>query len=446
MKKNTDLIAHHLLWRGLYFFSVLLINIGIARFFAADKSGQIFYIVNNLSLILLLVSISLESGAAYYIASGKLEASAMARFCLIWTAGASGIALTGWWIVGMISHSTYFAWPDFVLSSFLFIAGVLLTTYFTAIFYALKEFGIPNKILCAVNALLIFLLITGRNNPFIRDHFLGIYFSSFFLQGILLGIFFFRKHDGQFISPFPSGAIMKNVFRYSLTALLANGLYFLVNRADYWFVQYYCSANDLGNYIQASKLGQMLLILPSILGSTLFPIFSSGLKTGNTPDLTAVIRILLWINGAICLLFLCLGWYVFPRVFGSSFSNLYLLFVLLIPGILSFTMNYPLAAWFSANNRMGINIRGSILTLAVVCTGDFLILPKTGVLFAPIISSTGYFCFYCYTVYMYRKSYPVPWNEFFLIRKSDLGRISRLTGKKILEPPAIFPMGTNKNI
>ncbi len=54
MKKTSALVLHHIVWRGLYFFSVLLLNIGIARFFAAEKSGQIFFIVNNLALILLI--------------------------------------------------------------------------------------------------------------------------------------------------------------------------------------------------------------------------------------------------------------------------------------------------------------------------------------------------------------------------------------------------------
>src|SRR5450432_1403158 len=116
MKTNTTLILNHVLWRGLYFFSVLLINIGIARFFAAEKSGQIFFIVNNLALVLLIVSISLESGATYYIAIGKLEASLMANFCLIWATGASLIALTGWGAVLYLDRSVYLENPIFLAS------------------------------------------------------------------------------------------------------------------------------------------------------------------------------------------------------------------------------------------------------------------------------------------------------------------------------------------
>jgi hypothetical protein len=123
-----------------------------------------------------------------------------------------------------------------------------------------------------------------------------------------------------------------------------------------------------------------------------------------------------------------------------------LLFILLIPGILAFTLNYPLAAWFSAHNRMGTNIRGTLIALVVITAGDLLILPKSGVLFAPIISSAGYLCFYGYTVFVYRQTHSVPWNEFFLIRKSDIDRFIRMTGKKFLDSAAANPLVSNKNI
>jgi O-antigen/teichoic acid export membrane protein len=436
MKKNSTLVLQHMLWRGLYFFSVLLVNIWIARFFAAEKSGQLFYIVNNLAFILLLASISLESGATYYIASGSLDAIVMARFCQVWATAASLVAFFMWWSVMYFSHSIYSKDTGFLFASFLFIAGVLYTTYFTALFYAKKEFGLPNKILFLVNTLLIALLVFGRKYTAIRAHFILIYFSSFFLQGVFLKIFFTRKNPSTEGTMLPSLSVLKPVIRYSLLALTANLIYFLVNRIDYWFVEYFCSAKDLGNYIQASKLAQMLLILPAILGATVFPIFSSQNKSGNETQLTAVIRVLFFINGGICLLILCFGWYIIPLVFGSSFNNMYLLFVLLIPGILSITMNYPMAAWFSSSRRIGINIRGAVLALIVISAGDLLMLPRYGIIVAPVMSSAGYFCYYCYTVYTYRKEYAVPWKDFLLIRKSDLNRIRLSVSNKM---PETFP-------
>jgi len=428
MKKNSSHVLQHMLWRGLYFFSILLINIWIARYFAAEKSGQIFYIVNNLALVLLIASISLESGATYYVASGKLDASLMANFCLVWATGISLIAAAGWGIILYLMHSVYLQNPVFLVSSFFFILGILFTTYFTALFYAKKEFGLPNKILFFVNIFLIVFLVLGKNNTTIRSQFIEIYFFCFFLQGMLLRVFFFRRYTYTGKQMFPDRPILKMVIRYSLFALVANLVYFLVNRMDYWFVEYYCSAKDLGNYIQASKLAQMLVILPAILGSTLFPLFSSQEKSGSQSQLTIVMRVLFWTNTGICLLILATGWYFIPLLFGVSFDMMYLLFALLIPGILCMTMNYPLSAWFSAANRIGVNLRGALLALTVICAGDLFVLPHAGIMAAPIINSAGYISYYCYAVYVYRKEHTVSWKEFLLIRKSDLFRIRQSIG------------------
>lgn len=437
MKRNANLILHHILWRGLYFISVLILNIFIARFFAAEKSGQVFYIVNNLSFILLLFSMSLESGAGYYLASGSLRSAALARFCLLWATFASLLAAFSWWAILYYSNSVYLRQTGFLSASFLFILGVLYTTYFTALFYAKKEFGLPNKILSVVNVLLIILLIAGRFSPIVHHHFILIYFSGFFLQGLLLTVFFFtRDYTILGRNTSISAAMLKKITQYSLTALLANVIYFLVNRIDYWFVEYFCSAKDLGNYIQASKLGQMLLVLPGILGATLFPIFTSRKNYGSTKELSAVTRTLFWINTIACVLILSVGWFIFPFVFGKSFNEMYLLFVFLIPGVLAFTMNYPLAAWFSASKRIGVNVRGGLIALSIICLGDIFILPRLGIFSASLISSAGYLCFFIYTLFIYTREFKLSPSRLLLIRKSDINLLRESLGIKIPESNA----------
>jgi O-antigen/teichoic acid export membrane protein len=443
MKTNTNLILQHILWRGLYFFSVLLLNIGIARLFAAEKSGQIFFIVNNLALLLLLVSISLESGATYFIASERLDVSPMAHFCALWALCASGVALVIWYWVLHITRASYSGNPGFLLTSFLFILGVLFTSYFTALFYALKQFVVPNRILLSVNGIMIaFMLLAGRQEYF-REHFIGIYFFSFFLQGMALMIFYFARNSTASSDFFPSRPLLKKVLVYSLAALLANGIYFLVNRMDYWLVQYYCSGSDLGNYIQASKLAQLLLILPSILGSALFPIFSAQAKSGHYFQVTASVRILLWINLGFCFFFLCLGRYLFPLLFGGSFDKMYLLFVWLIPGILCVTLNYPVAAWFSARKRIDVNIKGALVAVVFIALGDGLLLPRGGVQFAPIISSLGYLIFFIYSIHMYGRENDIQWKDLLLIRKSDILHIRQAMGSKA--PDSVIPSSDIQN-
>lgn len=431
MKRTANLIVQHLLWRGLYFFSVLILNILISRLFAAEKSGQIFYIINNLSFVLLLVSMSLESGAVFFISSGKLDGLQMARFFVIWTLFAATVAASLWWLGLHFTGSAFSRNSGFLVASLLFIGGVLMTSFFNALFYAKQQFGLSNKILFGVNLTLIVLLVSGSHCELVSKHFLLLYFFTYFLQGLLLMLVFFIWYPEKKISGLPASPVVKKVFRYAAVALAANVIYFLVNRMDYWFVERYCSARDLGNYIQASKLGQMMLIVPSILAATLFPLLSSREQINEGKQLQSIIRTLLWLNVCICLPLICFGSFLFPAVFGRSFDNMYRLFILLIPGILAFTANYPLAAWFSARDRIGINITGSILALLVILAGDLLVLPRAGVLAASCTSSVGYFCYYCYTLMMYRKENASPLKDFLIIRKNDLQWIFRLMKNKI---------------
>jgi O-antigen/teichoic acid export membrane protein len=440
MKKTTHVVVQHLLWRGLYLLSVLFLNIWIARFFAAEKSGQIFYIVNNLAFLLLVVSLSLESGSTFYIASGKIDAAAMAGFCSVWAFVASLLATAGWATILYLMDSSLIKEAGFLSISFLFIIGVLLSTYFTALFYAEKEFGLPNKMLFVVNAFLIILLMAYKGQPLIRLYFVRIYFFTFFLQGLLLMILFFHKKFQTGSFRIPQRPMLKKIIRYSLAALLANCIYFLVNRIDYWFVQFYCSPAELGNYVQASKLAQMLFLIPGILGASLFPIFASSEKSENAEQVISVMRILLLINGVVCFIIICVGWYFIPVIFGPSFNHMYLLFVILVPGILCVTMNYPMAAWFSADNRVRINIRGSMLALTIICVGDVLLLPHYGIKVAAIMSSAGFLSYYCYTVSTYRKEFPHPWRAFLIIRRSDIMRIRQVIGNKIQDPGTENPI------
>ena len=67
------------------------------------------------------------------------------------------------------------------------------------------------------------------------------------------------------------------LFRYCAMAFVGNIIYFLLYRVDYWFVENYCTPEQLGNYIQVSKLGHLFLIVPTILASAVFPITSGSM-------------------------------------------------------------------------------------------------------------------------------------------------------------------------
>jgi O-antigen/teichoic acid export membrane protein len=438
MKRNSSLILNHILWRGFYFFSVLLLNICIARFFAAEKSGQIFYIVNNLSLILLGVSLSLESGTIYFISSGKLNAIEMGRFCILWTLVASALAF-GIWRLPFVLNPDRLQDSHLSLAVLLFITGVLLTSFFSALHYSKQQFALPNKLLLIINAAFILFLMAGHNFNWVRGNFMLLYFSSFFIQGILLLISFFINVHEENKKGFPPWSVLKITLQYSLIALSGNLIYFLVKRMDYWFVKKYCSANDLGNYIQASKLGQLLMVIPSILGTTLFALVAAG----ENNNIKKVVRVLLWINIIISGFLALTGYWLFPFLFGKSFQSMYVIFLLLIPGLLCLTANFPLAAFNSGNNLLKRNIAGSFFALLSIMAGDYFILPRLGVWSAALISSIGYIVYFIYILLLYRKDHMFRASDFLIIRKTDITRLltplKNFSGRSTIPEEIKFP-------
>ena len=78
-------IGQHFLWRGLYLVSVFVINLMMARILGASDSGQFYLLLNNLSLIVLLMGFSLESALVYFSAEGKIAPQKLFTLTIVWS-------------------------------------------------------------------------------------------------------------------------------------------------------------------------------------------------------------------------------------------------------------------------------------------------------------------------------------------------------------------------
>ena len=425
-----QVIIQHVFWRGLYFFSVFVLNVLISRYFKAEGSGWIFYVINNLSFLLLIISFSLESGCAYYAAKGDISLQKISLFCLFWSLLATIVSLTV--LVGFFPslYPDAASRPEFILGCSCYILGVLLTTYFVSLFFAKQFFKLPNIILLTVNMILIIVIMTFQKTSSFPKHFVFIYFLSFLLQGSLMALAFFFQFRGWKGLELPWGNELKKIFRYSLLALTVNITFFLVYRVDYWFVKRFCSPADLGNYIQVSKIGQVLVLIPSIIASTIFPFVSGGQKEEVQNVLKILTRILLFGIGTLSILLALVGKWAFPFIFGQSFSEMHALFLLLIPGILAIAAHYPLTAYFAGKQMIGVNIRGAFCALAIIVTGDLLFIPVWGVKAAPLVSSVGYATYYLYVLFVFRKLYPASLFDFFVVKKTDINFFKKILHEK----------------
>lgn len=427
--KLSNLIYQSIVWRGLYFVSVLVLNIMIARYYEASDSGLIYFIVNTFALVVTISSLSMESGVAYYTASESVALSRLANFSVCWTLISTilvfiilqaGIYLKV--LPGSYSKQFY--------PAVCYVAGCMLVNFFTAAFYSKKNFELPNKILALINLGLIVLLPFSQGNLIDSQMYIHIYFTGFLIQGLGTALSFYVKYGKWTLFDFPVKDDLMRIMRYGMTAFLANFFFFLVYRIDYWFVEYYCSPAALGNYIQVSKLAQTLFILPSIVASAVFPSTVNTQEKDIAKKIAIVSRFLLLLYCCICLVLAACGYWLFPFVFGNTFSEMFIPFLLLVPGILALVMLYPVAAFYAGVKKIRINIAALLISLVVIIAGNWIFTPRYGINAAAIISSAGYIVYHIFLIYWFTNDTLTSSGRFYKINQSDLIRVKQVILRK----------------
>ena len=215
---------------------------------------------------------------------------------------------------------------------------------------------------------------------------------------------------------------------------MANLIFFLVYRIDYWFVHNNpatCTESDLGNYIQVSKLGQLFLIVPQIIASVIFP------QSAGTVDRAEINKAVMIIARLFSQMFLVIiiitalfGRQLFTWVFGETFNRMQAPFIIIMPGIFCLSVLALLSAYFSGKGNLKTSVVGAAIALAVVVVGDYILVPMYGIIGAAIISTVGYFVNLLYPLMRFYKDYSLSWGDFFRWKKDDYHwLLSLITGK-----------------
>ena len=402
----NKLLQQSLLWRGFCFFTLLIVNVLMSRFLHSDGGGRIYYLTNFFSLILLLASLSMESGYTFYASSLKIDRHKLAWFSILWT------VIVGIIVALLVNNYFYklsgtnsFTKEDYLLYSLEYICGILLMNFFSVLFFAQKNFWLPNLLIGIINILLAVLVIIASKTGLSHSLVINGYFISVLLDGVAIAIAFIWINKSYLSISLPTKAEFIVLLRYSILALAGNFIFFLVYRIDFWFVEHYRTQTELGNYIQASKLGQMLLIVPQILASVVFPQTAEGLNEINIKQNILIIsRLLMQFFVALILLAFLFGKTVFVAIFGGTFYSMHLPFLLVLPGILSLSILALFSAYFGGSNRVKVNVIGASFALVFMVAGNYFFTNSYGMVAAAIISSISYSINLFYSLYIFFKT------------------------------------------
>jgi len=149
------LFVQSLLWRSVYFISVMLVNIFLSRYLQASVTGWLYYISNIFGLLQLVLGFSMDASITYFAAAKIIQPKKLLMLAVVWSIAAAIIV----YIFSFIFFKCYHFIPPaeqkmYLTFALLYVSGFVLMNAVIALFYANSDFIIPNIILALVNILL----------------------------------------------------------------------------------------------------------------------------------------------------------------------------------------------------------------------------------------------------------------------------------------------------
>ncbi|MGN6267340.1 MAG: hypothetical protein ACTHM5_16800 [Ginsengibacter sp.] len=436
MNFKKELIKN-VLYKGLNVFLSFGITIVIVRLLGTEGNGVYSLFITNAAIIALVVSFGFNSGLVYYSAKRifspvtLINSSFLILLIQVIVIIIAEIIFTSAFSISLFSdiHSAEMSfWGCFYLFS------VLLNGYISAIFTGNKWFDTLNLLTAASNFifLLIFgyLLLQSHGNSMAYTIFIiKIFISLTALQSVVYLIVLLKKINFNFYADVLKFKELRLIFMYAGLAFFSNFFQFLAYRMDYWFINIYRSKDELGLYALASKLNQVLWLLPMTIAAVIIP-FTVGSSEEIAEKVKTILRLQFSGYVVLAVLLLILSPFFIPFIFGIDFSDAVYPFIILLPGVIIFTLTTILAAYFAGINRQDINLKISFFCFFTIFIGDLMLVPKYGMEGAAIASCIGYTFSGISSLYVFSKLSKSNFKELLIFRKKDFSSVKNLFPSK----------------
>ena len=388
-------VAGKLLNHGVVF----LINVLIVRLMGASESGHYFNELYIFNFIVFIFSLGLDYAAIAWI-SRQPELLGVVHLKLFRVSMFSFIVLMFFALILLPIAGVQFSQSAWTI--IFFSIGNLLLIFFQGILAALKKFNIQNGILITSNLLfLLYLFILFRDDN--ADTYQRIttgYGLLFFIQGILLMIFSYKKNtDTNFVVNWI------HFYKHGALIMLSALIYFLFLRIDNYFVEKYTNSVTLGNYVQCGKIGQYFLYFSSVISSTLLPFLSSDNKENSFKEWKQLISPYVLIIIIVAIFLALSGKWLYPFLFGPDFNEMNTYMLILLPGYFCLGLLTLMNAVYIGNGNIKKIFRGDMLGLILVATLNTVFIPVYGATIAALISSFSYVAVFVFLLLDLKKQF-----------------------------------------
>jgi O-antigen/teichoic acid export membrane protein len=383
-------VAWTLLARLITAGSNVLAGVVIARTLGAEALGT-YVSLNVVALTAVqLGSFGLPSAATYFVAQGARRFRSISFNALLF-AFAMGVLLAS-----ALTAATYGDAPFLPQApmNLLFLAALsvpfqLLTLVSLNILLGAGEVGrfsafdALGQSLTLINAIAALLL--ARTGLF---HFMALNLAASATITLIVLARIFRHPtftEGQMV---PDLALLSEMIRYGLKAHVTLVASFLIFRIDLLIVEHFRGAAEAGVYAVAAQFASLLMLLPSVIGTLLFPRIAA-IGDEDAAMTCQVARRTSAIMAFICVATGALG-LMLPALYGAAFAPAPYLLLILLPGVFLIGIESVLVQYFTGRGLPRAIPFFWIITLAINLALNFAFVPAFGAYAAAVVSTISY--------------------------------------------------------
>jgi len=371
----------------------VLAGIIVARWLGADGVGKLAVINVSVITLVQLGSLGLPSANTYFIAKDKNQFRSAAVNSLLFAIIGGGLLAIGLVVI----TSGQLGWFGVVAQDLFRIAAIsipfqLITLIGLNIFLAIgkiREFNlldVAGQSFVLLNALLALLILQAGLGTLVTLNAAASVLVSLVIVFMLVSSA--RKLEDTDKAWRSDLVLLKQMIGYGVkshVAILAGTLIF---RADLLVVNHFRGASEAGVYSLASQMATLLMMLPSVIATLLFPrVTAEQDKTGSTTCVVAR-------HTALVMLLCCLAAVplslLLPVVYGSAFSDATTQLLILLPGVFFIGLQSVLVQHFNAMGLPKTVPVFWVITLAINLIMVFLMVPRYGARGAALASTISY--------------------------------------------------------
>ena len=229
--------------------------------------------------------------------------------------------------------------------------------------------------------------------------------------------------------------LFKNMVRYGLKFNVSMASTMLVFRIDLLIVNYFHGTAEAGVYSVASQGGLLLMMLPNVIGSLLFPRVASMRDLSG--EFTAVVTRHTAFLLAIAALLAIPGAFVLPYLYGARFSDASVQLLILLPGVYLMGLEMVIVQHFVGTGLPAAIPVFWVTTLFFNIALNLMIVPAYGARGASLVSTLSYSLIFALVFIYFRAKTGKRFADTFILRPIELrplfavaARLFSLTGTK----------------